>query len=498
MKSQSNCNLLVISDLHLGEDLKPTGTHVAFLRHLARLERELEAFLAHHTQHRLDGRPWRLVVNGDMVDFMSIMILPEPGSASVEEEQFGLGHGEAQSAAKLARVFERHPGVFRRLGEFVQAGNELVIVVGNHDVEFFYPAVQRCFSDRLTRLALEAAGEAHDGLCAAAGPESESQSESQAEVTSAADAAERRIREAIRFCPWFYYEENVVYVEHGHQYDVYCSFDYQLYPVEPARGVTLSIAHACVRYFSNLVPSLDPHCGETWGFMDYMKWASAHGMRGVNRIIQTYGFLIWKALELWSQLTDRASDQQRSERHRRSVVELAERYQIAVDKLEALDRLRCAPVLKRLFAILSTLFLDRMLVGLLATLAATLALAIAPGWHRKLVIAVGLMGIGVLANWFLGKKRALPSPQALRRVPEAIWSIMRAPFIVLGHSHAIERIELAGGGVYYNTGTWADAVGTEFPHLVIRAATAATMPEAELRIWRNGMSAPWELGKRSR
>jgi UDP-2,3-diacylglucosamine pyrophosphatase LpxH len=470
--SQPDCNLLVISDLHLGEDLKPTETHVAFLRHLARLERELEAFLEHYTQHRLDDRPWRLVVNGDMVDFMSIMILPAPGSASVDEQQFGLGHGEAQSAAKLARVFERHAGVFRRLGQFVQAGNQLVIVVGNHDVEFFYPAVQRCFNDRLTALALGAA-----------------------DAADADPAAEQRFRESIRFCPWFYYEEDLVYVEHGHQYDGYCSFDYQLYPVEAARGVTLSIAHACIRYFSNLVPTLDPHCGETWGFIDYMKWASAHGMRGVIRIFHTYGFLIWKALELWSQLTDRQSDQERSERHRRSVTELAGRYQIAVDKLEALDRLRCAPVLKRLFAILSTLFLDRMLVGALASLGAALALAIAPGWHRKIVIAVGLAGIGVLTNWWLGKKRALPSPYALRLVPEAIWRIMRAPFIVLGHSHAIERIELAGGGIYFNTGTWADSVDSNFPHLIIRPATE---PEAELRIWRDGISAPWELGKRSR
>src|SRR3954454_7089197 len=70
-------NILVISDLHLGEDLRPGGANVSYLRHLATLERELEKFLAHYTEHRLDGRPWRLVVNGDMVDFMSVMILPE-------------------------------------------------------------------------------------------------------------------------------------------------------------------------------------------------------------------------------------------------------------------------------------------------------------------------------------------------------------------------------------------------------------------------------------
>src|SRR5262245_39953622 len=51
-------NVLVISDLHLGEDLKPNS--VGALRHIARVERELESFLAHYTRSRLDGRPWRL------------------------------------------------------------------------------------------------------------------------------------------------------------------------------------------------------------------------------------------------------------------------------------------------------------------------------------------------------------------------------------------------------------------------------------------------------
>ncbi len=46
-------NILVISDLHLGEDLRPGGANVSYLRHLATLERELERFLAHYTSHRL-------------------------------------------------------------------------------------------------------------------------------------------------------------------------------------------------------------------------------------------------------------------------------------------------------------------------------------------------------------------------------------------------------------------------------------------------------------
>src|SRR5947208_450612 len=109
-------NILVVSDLHLGEDLRPTGANVSYLRHLVGLERELQSFLAHHIEHRVDGRPWSLVINGDMVDFMSVMILPDvessPQDNDAEDRLYGLGFGERQSQKKLEQVIVRHKGVF--------------------------------------------------------------------------------------------------------------------------------------------------------------------------------------------------------------------------------------------------------------------------------------------------------------------------------------------------------------------------------------------------
>src|SRR5262249_53686999 len=147
--------------------------------------------------------------------------------------------------------------VFSRLAEFVAAGNELVVVVGNHDVEFQFPGVQRRFVQQLRARMPD----------------------------SAADAAVPRIR----FCPWFYYEEERVYVEHGHEYDEYCSFDYQLHPVDEQGDVGLSIAHAGSRYFTNLVPSIDPAVAETWGFLDYMRWVWGQGSRTAARLFYYYG-----------------------------------------------------------------------------------------------------------------------------------------------------------------------------------------------------------------
>src|SRR5688572_5672617 len=117
----SKQNLLIISDLHLGEDIKP-ATRMGQLRHMVLLERELEAFLAHYSKVRHDGRPWRLVVNGDMVDFLAVCLLPQEGELDAETRQeadahpedhvYGLGNRPSAAKNKMLRVLARHPGVF--------------------------------------------------------------------------------------------------------------------------------------------------------------------------------------------------------------------------------------------------------------------------------------------------------------------------------------------------------------------------------------------------
>jgi UDP-2,3-diacylglucosamine pyrophosphatase LpxH len=447
MKGRLDKNLLVISDLHLGEDLKPTEASVSYLRRLATLERELVRFLTHFTGFRISERPWRLVVNGDMVDFMSVLIMPTEGG-SEEERRYGLGHGERQSLFKLDRVIERHDAVFRALGRFVAAGNELVMVVGNHDVEFHFECVRMRLAEALVQRGA---------------------------------AAER-----IRFCPWFYYEEEVVYVEHGHQYDEYCSFDYQLHPVE-RDGITLSLAHAGIRYFTNLVPEMDPHDGEAWGLADYFKWAWAQGARGVARLTLFYAGMIRNFFAIWSRLTDRAADAARAEKHRVRLRALAGEYRLAVEKVEAIDGLRRAPVLKSVFKILVALFLDRLLLGLVAVTALAIALGVARGWWR-VGTAVGVVAAAVVVNQLLARARLLDSATLLRRAPEAIGRIVRAPFIVFGHSHKAESRPLPSGGTYFNTGSWLhDGERPAFTHLII---SGDEEPRAELRQWGDGGSTP--------
>jgi UDP-2,3-diacylglucosamine pyrophosphatase LpxH len=469
MRTDLDKNILVVSDLHLGEDLRPGAANVSYLRHLVVLERELERFLAHYTEHRLDGRPWSLVINGDMVDFMSIMILPDGEAGDDPEDRlYGLGFGERQSQKKLERVIVRHQGVFGKLAEFVRAGNELVIVIGNHDVEFHYPSVQRTMVEWLCGLACGAGASDEDRV-----------------------AFSRRIQ----FCPWFYYREDLIYIEHGHQYDEYCSFDYLLHPVQGGKksGIALSMAHAGMRYFANQLPEYNPHTAESWGVLDYMKWAWAQGLRGAIRLSYFYGLLVWRLVELWYSLVDRRVESERRAVHHQRLRTLSAEWAIAEEKLVALDALRRMPVTKRLGRVLMALFIDRVLLGMAALIAAGLLEAKLHGWWR-LAGPLGVVAAAATVNQILNRLRLESSAQKLRSAPRLIRDLVRAPFIVFGHSHAPETIALDGGGTYFNTGTWAsDDARFAFTHLLVtRGPQNDAAPVAELRQWRDGSSAPYK------
>jgi UDP-2,3-diacylglucosamine pyrophosphatase LpxH len=473
MRNELDRNILVISDLHLGEDLRPGAANVSYLRHLVRLERELESFLAHYTQHRIEGRPWQLVINGDMVDFMSVMILPgadasdeDAAAEDPEDKLYGLGFGERQSQKKLERVIARHQGVFGRLAEFIGAGNELVVVVGNHDVEFHYPSVQKTMVEWLCGLA-----------CG----------------VGASDEARAEFARRIQFCPWFYYRENLIYIEHGHQYDEYCSFDYLLHPVRGGKKsrIALSVAHMGMRYFANQLPEYDPHTAESWGLWDYCRWAWAQGLRGAIRLCYFYGLLIWRLVELWYALVDRASDGERRAVHHQRLRALSRDYEIAEEKLLALDALRRVPVTKRFGRLLAALFIDRVLLGLAALAAGGVFIARLHGMARLWAPVATLVAAAVV-NQLLNRARLVSPAQRLRSAPRFIRELIRAPLIVFGHSHAPERVALDGDGVYFNTGTWAsDDERFAFTHLVVMPAEDAGSPRAELRQWREGASAPY-------
>jgi UDP-2,3-diacylglucosamine pyrophosphatase LpxH len=467
-------NILIISDLHLGEDIKPAGS--GHIKHLVLLERELVAFLEHYRRTRRDGLPWELIVNGDMVDFLSVCLLPQDDEShpatevSEEDTVYGLSSKPKAARAKMQKVLARHPSVFKALGAFVAAGNKLSIVVGNHDVEFHWPLVQETFKLGIAALWSATPASLRPGA-----------------MTGAEVAAQ------ITFHPWFYFQENVVWVEHGHQYDEFCSFDYVLNPVEPERNdeIMPTLGGASYRYIANHIKGMDPHQAEEFSAVGYVRMTLGLGWRGIKQMVRGYTAFAACMLSMWRKLS-KVPEKVEVTRlgHREKLRALAHHVRLSEDTLVALDDLRQRPAIRNLFKLVMVLMLDRI-----ALLAVTTALILTFFLAFPTVAALPAVAVALFLAWccgqFLARQHTGTDPsQKMKVIPERIRRIVRAPFVVFGHSHKPVALPLDEGGMYFNTGTW---VATErpgllhaFTHVMIRHA--ADGPKATLCQWRDGTS----------
>src|SRR5207302_2728230 len=206
-------NLIAISDLHLGADLKPGARRPAPAA--AAIDRHLVEFFDHYATRHREGKPWRLVLDGDIVDFVAVTVTPDPGQEPfeirAEERQFGLANEESKCIWKLRRVFERHSAIFDALARFVQAGNSVSLIRGNHDAEFSWPGVKVEFKRLL------------------------------ADRANLAGPARRRFERQVTFHDWFYLEPGFLYVEHGNAHDPYCMPEHFLAPCKEVRGRELGL-----------------------------------------------------------------------------------------------------------------------------------------------------------------------------------------------------------------------------------------------------------------
>jgi UDP-2,3-diacylglucosamine pyrophosphatase LpxH len=451
-------NLLVISDVHLGADLQE-GRYRR-LRRLAQLDHELSEFLDHYRASPTDGRPWRLIIGGDLIDFMNVHIRPtaaerEDLRARAEElkEDADVAEGETVRR-KLVRVIVRHRDAFAALARFIAAGHEVVIVHGNHDAEFYWPEVRAELIGRLAGLCAEALG------------------------VEFSDAAER-VQSAVTFTPWFYYEPGLVYVEHGHQYDEFCSFDYLLAPVDDTAGRLVdNTATLATRRVTLNVPGFVGEETRHWTLLDYGRWLWRLGPRRAVGIVALYFVLAAGLLDLWWQ-TVRGRLAAAKGLHRRNLRAFAERMRLPLETVLAIDGLRQRPVQWYLGKVVRLLFLDGLFIFLTGAALAWFAITSeATGLRGTLlgVAAAATLGLSIarFARRGYGDGGTLQAPRA-----RLIRDLLSVRFVVMGHSHAARVQPLGNEGLFFNTGSWVE--GTPMHVLIRRAADDG--PHAELLPW---------------
>jgi len=309
-------NLIIISDLHLSEGRS---------RETKRYSRNEDFFFDEsfcRFLEYLDGeslryqKKWSLIIAGDMIDFLQVTSLPGPGEADFDisdrEKKFGLGTEAPKTAWKLKRIMDGHWRFFQGLANFLNKGNRVIIILGNHDLEFIYELVQETFKKELPKYLTDL-------------PEG------------------KNLGVNLQFLPWFYYEDNLIFVEHGHQYDPLNSFDFFLCPFRIFDGQTtidLPSGSFFVRYFFNRIERLDPFADNIKPMTKYICWALRHRPLGLifKGVLWNFIKLLFEALRKRTPLSQQEKEEPDQKQNNLLKLE-AQKFGLSEDKLHSIRKL---------------------------------------------------------------------------------------------------------------------------------------------------------------
>jgi UDP-2,3-diacylglucosamine pyrophosphatase LpxH len=416
-------DLLVVSDVHLTDGREPAAGE-------AHLAPELERFLAAHERHPQRGRHYRLILNGDLFDFLHVRI--EPGEAlpfalKRSERARGPGTSAAKSVWRLKRILAANARTLEAFGRFLSAGNEVVVLPGNHDLELYWPEV---------RAELTRALRAHTD-----------------------DAGMTRFR----VDPWFYYEPGLIYVEHGSQFDA----DNRAFrwlaaevPDEPGE-LELPAGSIINRYFTHRL-GMGPFVGDTsQSALGYALWmARQFGFAKYFVLFTWYLSFCWRVVTWAGRRTPAVARADALHAERRSALEVA--HGMPAGTLAAIDESAPPPVMATRWRMLDRTMLPRVVTGIASVLGAALILALG-GWSTG--TGLGAAATLVVPLAFLTAVRHTYTGVADRYYPAAAETIRRrlgVRHVVFGHQH-IARAEVAdeGDARYVNLGCWIEGAGFE-------------------------------------
>ncbi len=330
--------LLIVSDLHLSsgwdENSKRLSLNEDFFFDQS-FQRFLDFYIGEGTRKkcRID-----LIIAGDFVDLLQITDTKdergnplkklEGEDVTQSELEYGLGTSPKKSCWKLKKLMKGHTIFFQELAKFLLADHRVIIVPGNHDIEFALPEVQACLREELLGFLPEEE---------ATGPAWEAEPERRLDK----EEAQILISRNLSFRPWFYYKPDLLFVEHGHQYDSLNSFDYFLSPLTPAdateKFIYLPVGSFFVRYLFNKLENVFPFADNIKPMTDFVK----------------YTLFRWNYLRMWGQIgkyvkffyktlcekTEPIKPQWRKEmesRQQESMQQIAKDSGIALENLQAL------------------------------------------------------------------------------------------------------------------------------------------------------------------
>ncbi len=303
---------LIISDTHLSDVEEHDDGWKRFKGSGFVRDGQIRALLQRFAARATRGDELALVLNGDIFDFCITTCVPDRPRWPLRrrERSRGLEPSEHKAAWKLRVILDHHPEFVTALAEFLGAGHRVIYVLGNHDHELHWASVQAVLISALDQQA------ARLGVTIPEAP--------------------------VRFEPWFYYDPGGLYVEHGHQYDIYSSFPHILSPTATLDGeeiLALPLGGFSNRYLVSILGYFNPRstdyiCNLPGYFVHWLRYYA------FTRRSILFGWFLGTLMVLVRVVRLRFQLWKQSQRHARGLVETAHRQGLPWRSVWLLDQLK--------------------------------------------------------------------------------------------------------------------------------------------------------------
>jgi len=485
-------NLLFVSDLHLSEGVRSQSKKYS-LKEDFFFDRQFARFLSYYRSPCFAReRKWHLVILGDCLDLLQVTAYQDAPlglRSRCQNPQYGLDCGEQEAIYKVGKIAEGHKEFFEALAGFVADGNLLTIIKGNHDVEFHYPAVREKF--------LQLLKDVFGGT------------QSTQTVPETAQKAANINSDSVLFSDWFYYEDKLLWVEHGNQYDETNAFKYYLSPLLPTIAgwpperqdeIDLPLGSLFVRYLFNTIEEVEPFADNIKPQIEFLRWLlKKHPATALRFAVSDGAFMLRKLRRAWT-APEPDSYRCREEEHNAKLSQLAVEWAIEEPGLQAVSGSRARSVLKEtsslkwkiirgilrwrllrpLLLATAVLIVISGVVAMAPVLAAVLPQAIrslvwdrwvagsagpiikaAVSVIRWLIFPIVVLAAGFWLHWLFSQEQE-KKPSALASSAQEIARRLGVRYVIMGHTHDADLQSIGSNGEeYFNTGTWTKVFSEE-------------------------------------
>lgn len=458
----------IVSDMHLceGEPVHPEFPLWKKFKTKQFFYDETFADFLNHIEEMAEGHSVELVLNGDIFDFDSVTAIPEFPSFRVEwlETRRGLYPRPERSKYKIQVILKDHQVLVKALADFVRRGHRAVFVIGNHDLELHFPEVQAEIMSALQLL-----------------PDEEGR---------------------VRFCEWFYISNQDTIVEHGNQYDPYCSCDDPVNPFVQGynyKAMRLPFGNLACRYILNGMGFFNPHVESNFimTLPEYVRFFLKYMLRAQPTLM--FDWFFGAMVTLWKSFIERFM------RPVRDPLKIEDKINLIAQKANAEPRM--VRELRELFVdsasnnpflIMRELWLDRAFLVMLAFLVIfQLMLVVKQFFNISFFWA--FIPLFILVPFFVFYTRSVTSlvssfKEPDERILSTACSITGVQRVIYGHTHLI-RHEMIGAVEHLNSGCWSPAfLDVECTQAIDQKTFVWLRPglegyrEAQLRIFKEGKS----------